>query len=87
MVAKSFPIFFLLCGIVAVMQTAPTCPENEELKDMGIDCQTCKNYALVFCQTSNERKCYCKGGYVRDDDNNYKCVQTRNCTFNHFNFN
>nr|XP_008191889.1 PREDICTED: uncharacterized protein LOC103312613 isoform X2 [Tribolium castaneum]XP_015834435.1 PREDICTED: uncharacterized protein LOC103312613 isoform X2 [Tribolium castaneum] len=78
--------FAFLVAFAVAVQAAPTCPLNEEIRDGGFDCQTCQNYAVVFCMALHEKKCYCKDGYVRDNDNDNQCVQTVNCTIKYFNF-
>ncbi|CAH1371586.1 hypothetical protein MTP99_013021 [Tenebrio molitor] len=68
-------IFFL---IISSDADHIRCGKNEQVKDQGIDCQTCTNYQYVRCASINKRQCFCKDGYVRRDDNN-ECTAISDC--------
>ncbi|KAJ3659775.1 hypothetical protein Zmor_011448 [Zophobas morio] len=80
-------LILLVLSVLVVVQSAPTCPEGEEFRQSGTACQTCENYAIVFCLPSEEKKCNCKVGYVRDNDNGNKCVPKKDCTKDYFHIN
>lgn len=41
---------------------------------------------MVFCAPLEEEGCYCIDGYIRDNDDNFKCVDARDCKKDYFNY-
>jgi len=78
MCTRAIFALFLVYSAFSLGIAAPQCPANEIYNECGSACQaTCKSPASILCKAICIADCFCKEGYLRNDDG--ACVPAAQC--------